>query len=347
MKTAEPIKNMIRPGHSLIALALLTAAAMAHATELPAWLLASDHRAQDTAVPVIADRSPLGLPSGRPLLSMNLPLLAGAQAGPGEAGDADGSFSWSLKAWQLNTASLAHIQCSQGMLTMNSYLAQDCRFVDHPLPHEPVHLVQLGGDWNAAPGLQLGLNAFHSSGAAPLANLPFSYDLLVDRRRPGAARLSDESALEGLDLNINIGIQTRRIGDFLVGLQLARYRQRMSLAEPGMSINGFQTFDTHYGNSAQLLLGWHHGQFSGEVLGHHREIPLWLGGSDIAPSTLSSFDLEFSWHAPRNASISIGVSNVMDAAPRSDASTSLDATLDEPLESVYGRIPYVRYKQDL
>ncbi len=343
---------MLRTSHSLIALALLATAATAQATDLPAWLLASDPQAEEAGASFMtassmADRSPLGLPSSRPLVSMNMPLV-GSQAGLGEDSSADGSFSWSLKAWQLNTASLAHIQCSQGMLTMNSYLAQDCRFVDQPLPHQPAHLVQLGGDWNVAPGLQLGLNAFQSNIAAPLTDSPFAYELLVDRRQSGAAHLGRDSALEGLDLNVRFGIQTERIGDFLVGLQLARYRQRMSLAEPGPAhTNGFQTFDTHYGNSAQLLLGWRHGRFSGEMLGHHREIPLWLGGGDVAPSTLNSFDLEFSWHAPRNASISIGVSNVMDAAPRADDPANLDAKLDDPLESVYGRIPYVRYKQDL
>jgi hypothetical protein len=40
---------------------------------------------------------------------------------------------------------------------------------------------------------------------------------------------------------------------------------------------------------------------------------LWLS-NDPVPSIMNTFDLEFSWHAPRNASISVGVSNLLDAA---------------------------------
>jgi hypothetical protein len=234
------------------------------------------------------------------------------------------------------------------MMTMNSYLAQDCRFVDQPLPSDSVNLMQISGDWMAAPGLQLGISAFRGDDAPNSAeNTPFAFDLDPELlARTGAEQA--EGPVEGLDVNVSFGIQTERIGDFLVGLQLARYRQRMSLAELGMPLgplNDGMQYDTRYTNSAQVLLGWQRGRFGAEMLGHHRELPLWLG-AEQAPTTLNSFDLEFSWQAQRNASLSIGVSNVMDAAPRAEEAAT-DAALEDPLESVYGRIPYVRYKHDL
>ena len=61
---------------------------------------------------------------------------------------------------------------------------------------------------------------------------------------------------------------------------------------------------------------------------------------------MNTFDLEFSWHAPRNASISVGVSNLLDTAPRADE-PGAESRLEDPMENIYGRIPYVRYKQDL
>ncbi|NBD96234.1 MAG: hypothetical protein GVY11_07160 [Gammaproteobacteria bacterium] len=335
---------MSRFKHVLIMFALIAAGAQAQTAGDAPWSIVPDSRPTDESGPIfplLGERSALGLPYERPRLSMTLPLPGRQNLAEDEAGSA---FSWSLKAWQMNTASLAHIQCSQGLMTMDSYLAQDCRFVDRPLPRDAGNMLEVSGDWLAAPGLKLGVSAFRGDDAPALAEAPFSYGLIDERRLLSGT--ADDVTVEGLDFNVSFGIQTERVGDFLVGLQLARYRQRMSMSELGMNADGFGVDNTQYGNSAQLLLGWRHGSFSGEMLGHHREIPLWLAGGDAGASTLNSFDLEFSWHAPRNASFSIGVSNVMDAAPRADEA-NIDANLEDPLESVYGRIPYVRYKQDL
>lgn len=341
---------MSRLQHILIMATLLATGAQAQVGDDMPWSIVPDNRSEQAGsspapvVRVIADRAPLGLPGDRPRLSMSMPLPS-RSAALAEDDAAGSAFSWSLKAWQMNTASLAHIQCSQGTMTMNSYLAQDCRFVDGPAPSDSVNLLQVSGDWMAAPGLRLGVSAFRGDETPARDERAFAFDLdpeLLARRRSEAA----EGAVEGLDVNVSFGIQTERIGDFLVGLQLARYRQRMSLADLGMPFEPADARDeTYYSNSAQVLLGWRRGSFSGEMMGHHREVPMWLG-AEPAPTTLSSFDLEFSWHAQRNASLSIGVSNVMDSAPRADE-PSAEATLEDPLESVYGRIPYVRYKQDL
>jgi hypothetical protein len=299
----------------------------------------------------LADRDALGLPGQRPRLTMSLPL----DGRPGGADDERKSaFSWSLKTWQLNTASLAHIQCSQGMWTINSYLAQDCRFVEQPLPSDSVNLLQVSGDWTAAPGLQVGVSAFRSdeftvggglaTPAFDTALSPMPLAATPDQALPAA-----NSSLEGLDVNVSFGIQTERVGDFLLGLQVARYRQRMSLSDlaiPSLDTSSLRRYDDQYGNSASLVLGWRGGSFGAEMLGRHREVPLWLGGNEPTPSTFNSFDLEFSWHPSRSGSLSIGVSNIMDAAPRAEDARP-DAGLEDPVESVYGRIPYVRYKQDL
>jgi len=333
--------------HISIAAALLASGAAAQSADDAPWRIVPGAEPGQPSLERATDFAPLKLADERPRLSMTLPL-GQRSAAPG-ANDPDSAFSWSLRAWQLNTASLAHIQCTQGMLTINSYVAQDCRFVDEPLPRDSVSLVQVSGDWMAAPGLQLGLGAFRREAPAQAPQWhgePHAYSLLPDALSAGEDPLARRGTTEGVDFNVSFGIQTERIGDFLVGLQLARYRQRMSLADLGMPTGAFGPEQARYGNSAQLLLGWRHGSFSGEMLGHHREVPMWLGGDAAAPGTLNSFDLEFSWQALRNASLSIGVSNVMDSAPRADEPKA-DAGLEDPLESVYGRIPYVRYKHDL
>lgn len=326
--------------------ALLTALSLVQAADDSPWFIVPDSATMTPAQQhgFFSDRSPLALPDENTLLSMNIPLF-GLQA-DGPASEKDGSvFSWSLETWQMNTASLAHIQCSQGMFTANSYLAQDCRFVDQPLPGSTVNLFKISGDWLAAPGLKLGVGAFRADD--PIGRVDPSSPIFNPDPKLLPARGRETSA--GMDVNVSFGIQTQKVGDFLVGLQLARYRQHLSLADLGMPTRerGFSsaTTEPHYASSAQLMLGWRRGSFSGEMLGHHRDLPLWASPAAV-PLTLSSFDLEFSWHPQNNSSLTIGVSNLMDAVPRVDKKEPGPA-LEDPLESVYGRIPYVRYKQDL
>ena len=60
---------------------------------------------------------------------------------------------------------------------------------------------------------------------------------------------------------------------------------------------------------------------------------------------LTTFDVHFTWRTPWNANLTVGTSNVLDAG--AEVSTNADTQPVDPLESIYGRIPYVRYKQDL
>ncbi|HLS06184.1 MAG TPA: hypothetical protein VK036_07815 [Wenzhouxiangella sp.] len=337
---------MNRLTHIIVLTALLTALPLAQAADDSPWFIVPDSPTLQPSQQrgFLSDRSPLVLPDESAPLSMSISLL-GSQADNSAPEKNNSTFSWSLETWQMNTASLAHIQCSQGMLTANSYLAQDCRFVDQPLPGTAVNLFKISGDWLATPGLKLGVGAFRADDH--IAPMERSSAIFSPGQSLLPARSVETSA--GMDVNVSFGIQTQKVGDFLVGLQLARYRQHLSLADLGMPARmtdlSSSTAQPHYASSAQLMLGWRRGSFSGEMLGHHRDLPLWASPAAV-PLTLSSFDLEFSWHPQNNSSLTIGVSNLMDAAPRADKKEPGPA-LEDPLESVYGRIPYVRYKQDL
>ena len=331
--------------HSLTLSLALVAGSAVH-VQLAQAQLGSPDRPDVNAAPMgLGDRDSLGLPGLRPRLTMSMPLESSGRLDQ----DRGSMFSWSLEAWQLNTASLAHIQCNRLTPTMDSYLAEDCRFVDRPVPEDAVNLIQVRGQWTAAPGLNIGVGAFSSQ--------PDPYLSVSERTSAWSAPASfgglalPGQPTQGVDLNVSFGIAYDRVGEFLVGLQVARYRQRMSLLDfglgpqdpYGLSGGDFQ----HYANSAQLSLGWRRGSFSGDLLGHSREVPLYMGSAQYAQAPLNSFDLEFSWRAVRNASISIGVSNVLDAAPRGAEDIALEAGIDDPLEHIFGRIPYVRYKHDL
>jgi len=292
-------------------------------------------------------RDSQGLPGVRPRISMRMPIGGAESMAIADNSAQRSSFSWSLEAWQLNTASLAHIQCSEQAMTANSFLASDCRFVDQPTPDNAVNLVQVRGEWTATPNFRMGLGAFVN----PNDEDPYP-PLAATGARPAAylsANAGDIDAanvVDGLDINLSFGIQTEYVGDFLIGLQLARYRQRLSLGDAIYGIDPLSSLDPRsreYAHSAQLALGWQLGNFRTDVMGQHRQAPM-LFSDGYSPAEFSSFDLEFSWQ-PRNGSLSIGVSNVLDAQPRAE-------TLDndgqgEALDGVFGRIPYVRYKHDL
>ena len=333
--------------HGTILSAALVAGSIVHAQLVDAESLIMESGPGALSARLMSDRDGLGLPGMRPRLTMALPL----QRGVGLEAEDGGPFSWSLEAWQLNTASLAHIQCHRMTSTIDSFLAEDCRFVDQPVPEHAVNLVQVRGEWTAAPGLSIGVGAFS---VQPEPQFPGTS--LNALRDPGAGMgLMPMSVRpsEGLDFNISFGIANERVGDFLVGLQLARYRQSMSLLDLGMGRSGDPLGLLHagdiesYANSAQLAVGWRRGSFSGDLLASAREVPVYLGSGQYAQAPLNSFDLEFSWRAVRNASISIGVSNVLDAAPRTAEDSGLETGIEDPLEHIFGRIPYVRYKHDL
>jgi hypothetical protein len=68
-----------------------------------------------------------------------------------------------------------------------------------------------------------------------------------------------------------------------------------------------------------------------------------LNGEDLDSST--TFDVHFTWRAPWNANLSVGTSNLLGSGTEDKGKT--ENGLQDPFEAIYGRIPYVRYQQDL
>lgn len=308
------------------------------------WRIDVDQTANQPPAPVLDSAAPfyrqLGQIGGqRPRVSVSLTSgresrgLFGAPAP-----DPSGMFSWSLEAWQLNTASLAHIQCSRASRTLESYLAEDCRFVDQPPPSDAASLIQVRGQWLAAPGLKIGVGAFTGESAPDTAT---TMGLMEGGLISGLGIPGDD--IDGLDVNLSFGVHAGRVGDLLLDLQLSRYRRQPHsfsvLADPLAAAGSDSRFQT----AGQLALGWRKGDFRGDILGHYRELPYWFGPGE--GQSFNSFDIEFSWRAPRNASLSVGVTNVLDNLPAGE--TAGENGFEESVESIYGRIPYVRYKHDL
>ncbi len=290
----------------------------------------------------LSDPSPLGQ---RPRLTVALSPTARTST------DEAPTLSWSLEAWEVNTASLAHIQCSRAIRTIESFLVEDCKFVDQPLPDNSTNLIQVSGRWMAAPGLSVSAGAY---AGRRRAGVPESSPLLDARALSGAlppGGLPATERIEGVNMNVSFGLRMGQIGDLLLDLQLERYRQApesfalsAGLAPAAFDPTEFAGAERAEFNSAgQLGVAWRGRQFGADLTGQYRELPYWLG-EGYSGEGFRSFDIELSWRAPARASISVGVTNVLDERPAGGAA---DQNMQNAVDGIYGRIPYVRYKHDL
>jgi len=266
----------------------------------------------------------------------------------------------SLGAGRSNSGfqSLGSIHCQNGVLEQGSYRASDCYFINQAniLKQDQVALGLRYSDEHLGAALSM---FRHQSSlgqrgvlnyTAPIANpglggallTPgFGNTLLSTGNGQTVNYLSGE--VSGLNLDFQVGLTTDSAGDIRLGLQLTRVMDAnydsASVFTPGLQSWAIaQPFD-----SATMNLDWSKGNFSGGIQGFYREQVQFLSRSALDSST--TFDVHFTWKAPWNASLSVGTNNVLNAG--SEDSGKTDGGLQDPFESVYGRIPYVRYQQDL
>jgi hypothetical protein len=260
---------------------------------------------------------------------------------------------------------LGSIHCENGVLDAVSYRATDCYFVERASLARTGTL-QLGATLRPNDNMAASVNLFRSEagmdrtlagsslaggqlldsltgGRAPLGSLGSPGGALPGAYDPLSGVQRFDSEITGVNLEFQVGVSTDRAGDMVLGLQLTRVLdsqaetalftapglQRWTLAEPV--------------DSARLSFDWSRGAFSGGIQSYYQEGARYLGAGPGAD--LATFDVHFSWRAPWNASVSVGASNVLSAGDEDGAGA--DSSLTDPFESVYGRIPYVRYKQDL
>ena len=136
---------------------------------------------------------------------------------------------------------------------------------------------------------------------------------------------------------------TDRAGDVRLGLAFGRI---LDAQYDGLYANSFEALSWTVAepfNTARMNVEWNRGAFSGGVQGYYREPVSFLNRNHL--DAMTTFDVHFTWRTPWNADLSVGASNVLDAGSETGAATENQPV--DPLESIYGRIPYVRYKQDL
>lgn len=252
--------------------------------------------------------------------------------------------------------SFGSIRCLNGTLKPDSYSASGCRFVTDSGVKFDRRTLNLGAsqdigklrssvNWfttttEAGPNGVYALNQFT---AVPRAN----NHLLIPEVGAGVLAGSNPSGYlagetTGIDLNFQVGFATGQSGNVRLGLALTRvlaanYQGTYGQIPGLLDWNLAESFD-----SAALGVKWTHGSFSGGLTGYYREPVTFLDREQLDSS--STFDVHFTWRAPWNANLSVGTSNVLGAGVDDDSRN--DKNTDR-FESIYGRIPYVRYQQDL
>jgi hypothetical protein len=255
--------------------------------------------------------------------------------------------------------SLGSIHCMNGTLRADSYTASGCRFINEPLASTEQRRFNLGSEMNigqASASLdwftqdsafnQYGpRNQAATAGQAAMGNSLISPNLGNPLLSAGSSDFlqSLSSEASGINLNFKVGISTDPEGDIQVGLAFTRvldanYQGLYSGTGDPISWTLAEPF-----SSASMNLEWNRGAFSSGVQAFYRESVNFLNRDSL--DALTTFDVHFTWRTPWNANLSVGASNVLNSGV--DTTGSAENQPVDPFESIYGRIPYVRYKQDL
>jgi hypothetical protein len=255
--------------------------------------------------------------------------------------------------------SLGSIHCMNGTLRADSYTASGCRFVDEPLASSEQQRFNLGaqmnfGDASASIDWFTQDSELNQSSVRRLGGLGGQVAMGNSLLSPnlGNPLLSPNnydplqymnSQASGVNLDFKVGIATDTSGDIRVGLAFTRvleadYQGLYSNSSDALSWTLAEPF-----NSATMNLEWSRGAFSSGIQGFYRDSVDFLNRNSV--DSLTTFDVHFTWRTPWNANLSVGASNVLNAGADNAGNTEIQPV--DPFESIYGRIPYVRYKQDL
>jgi hypothetical protein len=180
-----------------------------------------------------------------------------------------------------------------------------------------VQTYTVGASWQATQRLQLSVDYFNQLQEAT-----------VDQAVSAMGRT------QGLDVTLSCDIDAGHLGGLEFGLQFSRIVQDGELLQSATANPLTDPYD-----QAVLGLGWNRGNFRTDLTSRHME---WLGDDGLRPDPWTTVDISFAWRTPWNASLSVGARNVLNnPAPNS---TSIN---DAQFQDMLGRVPYVRYKQDL
>jgi len=252
---------------------------------------------------------------------------------------------------------LASIHCENGVLEPGSYRASGCYITNDPAVLSRGRL-SVGAEYDFGKNALAAIELFREEasmdargmlpgnvGITPVISPNLTAATQGSVMFPGLAGASQQEYLDsevsGIDLEFKLGVSTDNAGDLQLGLQFTRVLDG-EYGNGGYARNDLLQWTlAEPVDSAAVRFDWQRNSFSGGIQGFYREPVEFLNHDSV--DALTTFDVYFTWRTPWNASLSVGASNLLnsgDKAPR-------ESVMKDPFEAVYGRIPYVRYQQDL
>lgn len=191
----------------------------------------------------------------------------------------------------------------------------------------------VGASWNFSERFSLSLDYFKTAVETNSA-LAEGNALPLNKLIANPSSLKPLPGLPGRErgVEVNMALDANLLGQLELGVQVAEIRQA----------NRELTSDPL--TRAVLDLGWSKGDFTGSLVSRHLSNA--RGGDSKLEESWTTLDVKFAWRTPWNASLSVGAKNVLDTET-SSVSNLEDAALDAGIDGVFGRVPYVRYEQDL
>ena len=250
---------------------------------------------------------------------------------------------------------LGSIQCQNGILGPDSYTASGCHFVTDTTSIFDRQTLNVGAsqelgkvstsvNWFTTQMTNgAGVYSLNQVNAATLLEKHLLKPFAADAALPGTSSTTFNAiGTTGVDLNFQLGFTTDQAGEIRLGLALTRVLEANYQSIYNSSLGPLEWTVAKPFDSAALGIEWSHGPFSSGIRGYYREPVSFLNRENL--DSLSTFDVHFTWRAPWNANLSIGASNILGAGV--DDRNNIEKSTDR-FESIYGRIPYVRYQQDL
>lgn len=150
----------------------------------------------------------------------------------------------------------------------------------------------------------------------------------------------------GIDTDINYSFSVGRFGDLSTRFQwthVIEFKEPSSIDQTSAeSVEGKVGFPE---DRAWLSLNWSLGDYSATIVGNYiadQKGEPSAGDPDLHLSSWTTWDAQLSYSLPWNAQLTVGARNVFDRDPPHD-----DDFFDSNQHDVFGRVPYVRWEQDL
>ena len=173
-------------------------------------------------------------------------------------------------------------------------------------------------------------------------------------RGPGGSVLSAQALLfnagktrtAGFDLMIDYKFSLGAVGDFSAKLQGSKMNYNDVDADDGLGLVPRQGFFLPPWR-ATVSLDWSLGDFSGVLVGNGiADAPIFFDEApfEVRIGSMVTWDLQFGWSTPGDGRLVIGARNIFDRDPPIEPVFNF---YSNQLHDIYGRVPYIRYEQNL